>query len=259
MKSKFEVKKLNIFFSLLAVAAMIAAWVVAYYSVRNDYVVPSFPDALREVWAQLCSAEFWAAFVNTLGRSLAAWLLAFVLAVAFAALSAASGPFRRFFAPFISVMRTVPTMAITLMLLIWTKPAVAPVIVAFMMIFPLTYAQLIAAYEGIDPQITEMAAIYKLSLRDRLFRVLIPMMLPDVLSQAGANFSLTVKVMISAEVLASTFRSVGGLIHTAAVELATARMFALVLLMLLFGGLLEFAFGKLRLVTRRWSGAKGGR
>ena len=128
-----------------------------------------------------------------------------------------------------------------------------------MMIFPLTYAQLIAAYEGIDPQITEMAAIYKLSLRDRLFRVLIPMMLPDVLSQAGANFSLTLKVMISAEVLASTFRSVGGLIHTAAVELATARMFALVLLMLLFGGLLEFAFGKLRLITRRWSGAKGGR
>lgn len=259
MKSKFEVKKLNIFFSLLAVAAMIAAWVVAYYSVRNDYVVPSFPDALQEVWAQLGSAEFWTAFGNTLGRSLAAWLLAFALAVAFAALSAARGPFRRFFAPFISVMRTVPTMAITLMLLIWTKPAVAPVIVAFMMIFPLTYAQLIAAYEGIDPQISEMAAIYKVSLRDRLFRVFIPMMLPDVLSQAGANFSLTLKVMISAEVLASTFRSVGGLIHTAAVELATARMFALVLLMLLFGGLLEFAVGKLRLITRRWSGAKGGR
>ena len=189
---------------------MIAAWVVAYYSVRNDYVVPSFPDALREVWAQLGSAEFWTAFGNTLGRSLAAWLLAFALAVAFAALSAASGPFRRFFAPFISVMRTVPTMAITLMLLIWTKPAVAPVIVAFMMIFPLTYAQLIAAYEGIDPQISEMAAIYKVSLRDRLFRVLIPMMLPDVLSQAGANFSLTLKVMISAEVLASTIRAGGG-------------------------------------------------
>lgn len=252
-KDRSDVKKLNIFFSLFAVAVMIIIWVIAYYSVRNDYVIPSLGETFREIGRQLISADFWVAFGNTFSRSLAAWALAFVLAVIFASLSAVSRVFYSFFAPFISVLRTIPTMAITLMLLIWSSPRMAPIIVSFLMIFPLTYAQLIAAYRGIDVQYVEMAKIYRVSLRDKLFRIYIPLMLPDVLSQIGANFSLTLKVMVSAEVLSSTFRSVGGLIHDAANYLQIAQMFAVVILMLLIGGVLEFAFGKFTLITDRWT------
>ena len=66
--------------------------------------------------------------------------------------------------------------------------------------------------------------------------------------------------MISAEVLSGTFRSLGGLIHDAAYYSQMARMFAVVILVLITAGILEFALGKLTLVTDRWiKGRKNGR
>ena len=252
MKGRSGVKKLNIFFSVLSVISLCIAWIIGYYAVGNDYLLPSFGETAAEMGKQLASAEFWVAFGLTFGRSLYAWLLAFVLAAAFASLSALSESFARFFAPIVSVMRTVPTMAITLMLLVWTTPRVAPVIVSFLMLFPLTYAQLIAAYKGIDPKLAEMAEVYQIGKKERIFRIYLPLMLPDLFAQCGANLSLTLKVMISAEVLSSTFRSLGGLIHDAAYYSQMARMFAVVLLVLITAGILEFVIGKLTLITDRW-------
>ena len=47
MKALLSAKKLNIAFSFLAVLAMWAGWLIAYYTVRNDYIIPSFGDTMR--------------------------------------------------------------------------------------------------------------------------------------------------------------------------------------------------------------------
>ena len=125
-------------------------------------------------------------------------------------------------------------------------------------LFPLTYAQLMAAYRGIDPKLFEMARVYRVAKKDVLFRICVPQMLPSVFAQAGANLSLAVKVMVSAEVLAGTFLSIGGMMQDAAVYLQIADMFALTIVMLAVGGLLEFALGNLNRITDRWSKGRGG-
>ena len=145
-------------------------------------------------------------------------------------------------------------MAITLMLLIWSTPLVAPVIVTFLMLFPVTYAQLMAVYGEIDPQLFEMARVYGVPRREVLCKIAVPGMLPAVFSQAGPNLSLSLKVTISAEVLVSTFRSLGGMMHEAANYLQVAEMFALTILALLVGGLFEFALHFLTRITARWKG-----
>ena len=240
--------------SALAILVMWGAWVAAYFAVGNEYVVPAFSQTMREVGALFADPAFWESFGGTLWRTAAGWLLAFAFAVLFAAASAASRKFRVFFAPFVSVFRTLPTMAITLMLLIWSTPRVAPVIVTFLMLFPVTYAQLMAAYGGIDEKLFEMARVYGVPKGEVLLKIAVPGMLPSVFSQAGANLSLALKVTVSAEVLVSTFRSLGGMMHEAANYLQVAQMFALTVLALLLGGLFEFALGFLTRITRRWKG-----
>lgn len=39
--------KRNALFSLLAIVALWLAWLIAYYIVRNDYVLPSFGTPVR--------------------------------------------------------------------------------------------------------------------------------------------------------------------------------------------------------------------
>lgn len=254
LAAHFRKYRWNYLFSVLAVAVMWSVWVAAYFAVGNEYVVPSFTETMRELGALFASGTFWESFGGTLWRTVAGWLLAFAFAVLFAAAGVASKKFRSFFAPFVSVFRTLPTMAITLMLLIWSTPLVAPVIVTFLMLFPVTYAQLMAAYGEIDPQLFEMARVYGVPRREVLCKIAVPGMLPAVFSQAGPNLSLSLKVTISAEVLVSTFRSLGGMMHEAANYLQVAEMFALTILALLVGGLFEFALHFLTRITARWKG-----
>ena len=257
--------KLNMLFSVAAIAVMWAAWIIAAAAVKNEYVVPSFVQTIRAVWVQLCDAYFWQSFAFTLLRSFSGWLLAFVCAVVFVAVGALSVGARKFIEPFVRVFRTLPTMAITLMLLLWSSPRIAPIVVTFLMLFPISYSQLSAAYYGVDPKLKEMTEVYGVSKKDMLLRVCIPQMMPSLFVQAGPNLSLSLKVTVSAEVLSFTFGSLGGIMQDASIYSDMPKMFAVTLILLIVGAALEFTLGFLTKISDRWlygrSGSKsaGGR
>ena len=246
-----------ILLSLLCIAVMWACWLIVYRVVDNDYVVASFTDTMKEVGALLVSSVFWKKFSHTMIRTLIGWSASFVCGIAFASLAALSRGFRSFFAPFVSVLRIVPTMAITVMLMVWSSPRVAPAIVCFLMQFPIIYSQILGAYESVDPQLLEMAKVYGVSKGKILAKIILPGVLPSVLSQVGANISLSLKVTVSAEVLSGTFTSLGYMMQESAMYLRIAEMFALTLIAILAGGLIEFGFGFLTKITDRWK--KGAR
>lgn len=238
---------------------MWGGWLVAYAAVGNDYIVPSFWDTMRRLCELFGESFFWRSFGMTFLRSLEGWALAFACAAVGVSLGALSDKLRSFFSPFVAVLRTVPTLAVTLMLLLWASPNTAPVIVTFLMLFPISYAQLTAAYRAIDPKLLEMAKVYRVSRRDRVFRIALPQMLPSLFAQAGPNLSLSLKVAVSAEVLASAYVSIGGMLEDANAYLDVARMFAITLAVLLAGGILEFALGRLTLISDRWAKGRYGK
>lgn len=228
-------------------------WIVAYYSVKNDYVIPSVTQTFKQVWLCISGAEFWTAFGFTFLRTACAFVISFALAALFAALSALSKIFASFVNPLITVLRTLPTLAIILILLVWTSPEGAPLAVTVLVLFPLIYSQMFAAIEGVDGDVTEMAQVYNVSKRDRIFKIYLPLISPNILSQTGANISLGLKVMVSAEVLANTFRSLGGLMQNAKLYVDMPRLAALTLIVVLIGILTDVAFSQIVRVTYLWS------
>lgn len=238
---------------------MWGVWLAAHAVVKNEYIVPSFPDTLKSMGESLSDAYFWTSYGYTMLRAVEGWAIAFLCAVLLSALAAVNDACRRFFDPFVSVFRTVPTMAITLMLLVWTSPRVAPVIVTFLMLFPISYAQLTAAYRSVDPKLIEMAQVYRLPMWQRILRIYVPQMLPSLFSQAGPNLSLSIKVAVSAEVLSFTYQSVGGILQQASIYNDMPQLFAVTILMLITGGILEFALGQLTRLTDRWSRGRHGK
>ena len=81
MKRFFTQRKLNILISALAVAVMWAVWIIAYYAVGNDYIIPSFRDTFLSVFEEcLFKSGFWISFLNTLLRTLCAFAVSFAIA-----------------------------------------------------------------------------------------------------------------------------------------------------------------------------------
>ncbi len=238
--------KKNLLFSALSLVLLALAWVAAYFIVGNDYILPSLWDTFLAMGKELASGVFWRGFALTLLRDLGAFVLAFLLGAGLAALASLSAKARAAFAPVVSVLRSAPTIAVMLVLLAWAVRfpvlySVSPLIVALLVLLPTLYAAMLASVDEVRGGYGELAAAFGVSAKKRLFCMYLPLAAPPVLAQCGPILSLGLKITVSGEVLARTYRSVGGLMQDAQLYFRMADLFALTLLVVLIGFILEGA------------------
>lgn len=251
---KFNLKKLNIICTAVSIILMVCVWIIAYYSVGNDYLVPSFSDTVKSFFEMFSENSFWVGLLNTLWRTLASFLFSFLLAALCAILSAISKTISFLLRPLAIFLRVLPTLAVVLLILVWTNPTIAPMIVTFLVLFPMMYAQMLAAISDVDEDLIKMLKVYKVGKKNRIFKVYLPLVSPNIISQSGANISLAIKVMISAEVLASTYRSLGGLMQNARLYLEMPRLAALTLAAVVLGVVFEVLFVLIKKLVCKWDG-----
>lgn len=153
MKKFFSARKLNIILSVSAIVLMWLVWIISYYSVKNDYIIPSFSATVKSFFLCFAESGFWIAFCMTALRTFAAFAVSFAAAALFAALSVSFKGASAFLKPIMVFLRTVPTLAVILVLLVWTNPEAAPVAVTFLVLFPMIYSQLTAAADGVDKKL----------------------------------------------------------------------------------------------------------
>lgn len=259
VKKFFTKRKLNILISALAVLLMWLVWIVAYYCVGNRLIVPSFSETVSCFWRYLGSGSFWLAVLNSLLRTLLAFIISFVPALACAVSAAFLPRLKAALKPIMTFIRTLPTMAVILLILKITRgdKTFSPVIVTVLVLLPMIYSQANATIEGIDGELTEMAEVFLINRRDRLFKIYLPLVSPGVLSQTGANISIGLKIMISAEVLANTANGLGGMMQLNNIAAEVANLAALTLAAVILGLIIDFAFSLLERTTFKWTRKEG--
>ena len=231
--------KKNLLFSLVGILFLWLAWVIAYYIVGNDYVLPSFTETFSEMGRLLKDAAFWHAFGGTMLRTFFAFLLSLVLGVGLSLAASLRTWVRAMLSPIISVLRTVPTMAIILMLLLWTNPRVAPIIVSLLVLLPAVYAAALSAIDEVRENYGTLARSFQVPAGRRAMKMYLPLVAPAVLGQAGSVFSMGLKITISGEVLSNTYQSLGGMMQEAKMFVQMPVLLALTVLAVLIGFLLE--------------------
>lgn len=248
-------RKLNIIYSVLAVVFMWVAWIIAYHSVGNSLVVPSFEETFKELGLCCADAQFWKAVGGTLLRTLIAAAVSAALAGVSAALSCLAQPFRAFFRPIVAFVRIIPTLAVILIILRWTEydRDIAPVIVTALVLYPMMYAQIMASADGLDAGLKNLVKVYGISKPTAVFRIYLPVMSPALLSQGGADISLGLKIMVSGEVLAFTLNGIGGQMQFAGISSMYARLAALTLAVVAIGIVIEAVFLLLERFTFGWN------
>ncbi|HBN12560.1 MAG TPA: hypothetical protein DD415_02995 [Clostridiales bacterium] len=254
IKKFFSQRKLNILYSSAAILLMWLIWVAAYYAAGNPLVVPSFPETASSFFKYLADGEFWLAVCNSFLRTIAAFLVSFALALIFAVLSVLSRFAKVFLKPFIVFVRTLPTMAVMLIIFKITlgNRAVSPVIVTVLVLFPLTYEGLMSAFGAYSEELKEMSEVYNISVKDRLFKIYLPLAAPQVLSRTGADISLGLKVMISAEVLVSTAKGLGGMMQLQSIAGEVANLAALTLAAVVLGLIIDVIFSCIEKYAFGW-------
>ena len=235
----------------VAIVFLLVVWWIAYLSVGNDLLIPPLSDSLKEMGVLFGKGVFWKALASTLWRAVLAFVFAFLLAVIFAVISYLYPSFWRFFAPLVSVLRSMPVLAVLLILLSFLNPGNAPIAVAFLSLFPMLYAGVLAALSGVDKHLVEVSRVYGTPVWRRVTAIYLPLSSPYILKEGAAALSFSLKLIVSAEVLSFTAKSLGGMMQDAKVYAEIPQLFALVGVTFIVGLLLETALGMLATVVEK--------
>ncbi len=233
-----------------ALLLLCVLWGVAYFSIGNELIVPSFFESVKAFGGLLQKSAFWVGLWGSMLRAFFAFALSFLFAGIFAFVAYLYPSLEKFFAPLVSAFRSMPVLAVLLILLTFLPAGVAPVAVGFLSLFPMLYTGILAALSGVDSQLVEVAKVCGTPLWRRIFTVYIPLSSPYIVREAGAGLSFSIKLIVSAEILSSTAKSLGFLMQDAKAY-NVPELFALVLCSFLLGLLVELAFSALAFAVEK--------
>ncbi len=225
--------------SVASVLFLLVIWLIAYLAIGNQYLLPSPWETLKAAVALLGTGGFYAAFFSTLGRAFAAFLMALLFGVGLALVAYLYPTFEAILRIPVAILRAMPTMAVLLLLLVGVSPAIAPIVIGVLTLFPLLYTSTHSALSAVDKEWIEMCDVYRVEKSVRVRKMYLPCALPKLCSEGLAALSFALKLTVSAEVLTFTHRSIGGWIQESALAVETPTMMALTLTVCLLGAVIE--------------------
>lgn len=228
-------KVLDILLPILSILLILIIWSITSLIVNNGYILPSVSETVKSFLELFKSGDFYLALFSTLLRSVISFFISFILAFCFAYLSNKSKGFAKFFEPVLAIIRTLPTIAVVLLILVWTNDKTAPVVVAFLVVFPTVYTEIYNSFLGIDKKVIEMCKVFNVKEKDVLFKVKVPKVLPQMILSASNCLSLNLKLMVAAEVISFTSNSIGNYLYLSKQYDEVAKMMALVLSVVILG------------------------
>lgn len=251
MKDKRD-KILNIVLPLISVVVVLIIWAIVAFSVNSEYILPSISETLVALIAVLSNGEFYLSLAFTLLRTLISFVVSFAIASVCVFLSKRYKVASGLITPLLSILRALPTVAIVLLLLFWTNSQITPVIVTMLVILPTTFTGLCGLYDGIDKGQLRMCKAFCVEKKQILKNVIIPQMAPSLLVLIGSNLSLNLKLMVAAEVLSATPKSIGLMLNTSKVFFEIASLLSLVCVCIFLGLVIEWIFGLLSKKVGKW-------
>lgn len=234
-----NIVKNSILYSILGIIFVFLLWCLLYVVIANSYVLPSPFLVIKHGFLNLFNLEFYSHLLSTLLRVVIALLISLVIGGLLAIISNLFVKFESIMLPIISILRSLPVMSVLLIILIAVPRGVAPIIVCVLSILPIVYSQTLNYLHGVDNKQKQMLNVFKVPLKSQIFNVYLKGYLPLFIKETTSLFSFSLKLIVSAEILASVYKSIGGDISNASIYSNVIELFSLTIFVCLISIIIE--------------------
>ena len=223
-----------------AAALALCVWQAGAMALGNDLLLVT-PIAVAR---RLCELVVTADFRATLGFTFSRISLGFLLALAgiLAALSAAVPFIETLLRPYVAAIQSVPVASFIVIAFLWLSARRLSTFIAFLMVFPVLYTNLLQGIRAADRNLLEMADVFRLSPGRRVRCIFLPALRPALFAGCRVALGLCWKAGVAAEVIGVVARSVGGKLYDAKAYLEIADLFAWTVVIVAVSALFERVF-----------------
>lgn len=226
-------------------------WQAIAMVVNNSLLLPSPIAAAKALYILGGTTTFYVDVFATVLRCVLSAIISFAAGCIFAYISYKCTLVRDFLSIPVLFFKSVPVMAIIIYLILLATSNVVPVLVGFLMCFPVVYTNVLSGLDSTDSKLLEMAQVFNFSRYKVLRFIYIPSSGPQIKSSISLIAGLSWKAVVTAEVLSIPQFSLGYNMINAKYYLETENLFAYIIVIVL----LSMTFEKLTKVAINSSGA----
>lgn len=231
-----------------AVIFWIAVWQAASMALGQEILLVSPVSVLRKLAELAVTGDFWQSILYSFGRIVSGFLLALFIGILLAVLSYQLELFAIVLKPLIVVIKSTPVASFIILCLIWIPSRNLSVFIAFLMVLPVIYTNILQGIRQTDQKLLEMAWVFSVGLKKQVRYIYLSQMLPYLLSGCTVSLGLCWKAGVAAEVIGIPAGSIGEKLYNAKIYLNTSDLFAWTIVIIV----ISFVFEKCFLWLLRW-------
>lgn len=219
----------------------LGVWAIAAYAVGKPLLFPSPLTVFQCLWELLGTAEFYKITAISLKNVLVGIIVAVLLGSVLALITSRFSILRETILPIMTVIKATPVASFIILALIWIGAVRIPSFITLLIVLPVIWTGLDVGFSKIDPQLKEVADVYRFSPWKRLRFLILPSLKPYFISSLRTSLGLAWKAGIAAEIIAMPLNSIGTEIGEAKLYIDTPAMFAWTLTVIILSLLIELA------------------
>ena len=211
---------------LWAVAFWLLVWQLASMAIGQQLILVSPVRVVLRLGQLVITSEFWGSVANTMVRITLGFCLGAVCGIAAATLSARFRLLEELLAPMMAAVKAIPVASFIILALILFSSKNLAILIAFLMVLPVFYTNLLEGIRSADRELLEMAQVFKIPPARRIRYLSIPQVFPYFRSACAAGLGMSWKSGVAAEVIGIPTRSIGEQLYNAKVYFDTPDLLA---------------------------------
>ena len=216
-----------------SVLLLLLIWELGAHALDAQVILPTPGATAVSFWSIINSKPFSLNIWTTVNRALQSFLIITSSGMVLGILAGYSPILHAFLKPLLVVFKATPVMSVILLAFIWFTSGTVPLFSAFLMGFPVMFIQVERGVSQISPRLAEMTRMYGFSPWMRLTHLVVPSLMPSIITGAKASLSMVWKVVIAAEVLTVPRYGIGSRMQLSQVNLETSSVLAWTLIAVL--------------------------
>lgn len=201
-------------------------WQAASVFVGQEILLASPAAVFKRLLTLMTEPDFWQSLLFSGLRIGAGFLLGAAAGIAGAALASRFRMAEELLSPLVAAVKAVPVASFVILILIWVSSKNLSVVIAFLMVFPILYANMRNGLKELNTDLAEAAEIFQIPWPVRLRWIVLPQLYPYIRTGCSLALGLCWKAGTAAEVIGIPNRSIGEHLYQAKIYLDTPGLFA---------------------------------
>ena len=240
-------------YTLLSCIFFIGMWQLVAITVNNDIYIPKIQQVIEAINIIFKEQNFSKIILSSFYRTIISYILALVSSMILGVLGSGYPFFKYLMQPINLFSKTIPTMVLVVLSLVWFDKEKTPFVVGFAITFPILYEGIKNNLMQVDKKIIDMTKIYEVSLKDKVKKIYLPVMKFYCVNIFVSTFALTFKVVIAGEVYGQPKFGIGSEIQLEKINFNIPGIFAWIVIIVIISLILEIINKLLNERVYRWA------